>query len=200
MRNNVQPAAQPQRTACGARRPGWDQGPAIGRHRIPCVLDVGHDDDHRDAFGKSWTAAADAPVMRVDAPQVNGARVHTIRLHDVPGATLTVACPEWCVSDHRHDVEHGVFAADLTHIGEAVDMPAADDTSAPIMRVRIWQTPFSSGPGPRHPVAALDEPEQEMDPEQLCALAEQLRTYADALDELSVELDDARRTAHKGDR
>lgn len=40
---------------CGARRPGWDQGPAIGRHRIPCVR-ASHDDDgdHRNGLGETW--------------------------------------------------------------------------------------------------------------------------------------------------
>ncbi|SOE30206.1 hypothetical protein SAMN05442782_7098 [Streptomyces sp. OK228] len=42
--------------ACGARRPGWEYGPAIGIHRIPCVLPVhGPDVPHRNAFGLAWT-------------------------------------------------------------------------------------------------------------------------------------------------
>ncbi|MEV0692165.1 hypothetical protein [Streptomyces sp. NPDC050388] len=39
---------------CGARQPGWENGPPIGRHRIPCVLDSGHRGDHRNALRDKW--------------------------------------------------------------------------------------------------------------------------------------------------
>lgn len=46
---------------CGARRPGWEDGPAIGRHRIPCVRVAGHDGPHRDGLTATWDATeADA--------------------------------------------------------------------------------------------------------------------------------------------
>ncbi|MFD7443897.1 hypothetical protein [Streptomyces sp. NPDC059909] len=48
----------PPAQLCGARRPGWENGPAIGINRIPCILAAGHDDDHRNAFGQTWPAAA----------------------------------------------------------------------------------------------------------------------------------------------
>ena len=41
-------------TTCGARRPGWENGPAIGIHRIPCVLSPDHQGDHANAFGQQW--------------------------------------------------------------------------------------------------------------------------------------------------
>lgn len=41
--------------ACGARRPGWDQGPAIGSHRIPCTQPTGHQGEHQDGLGNTWT-------------------------------------------------------------------------------------------------------------------------------------------------
>ncbi|MFJ4867792.1 hypothetical protein [Streptomyces sp. NPDC088757] len=44
----------PPTALCGARRPGWETGPAIGINRIPCVQDAGHDGDHVNAFGQSW--------------------------------------------------------------------------------------------------------------------------------------------------
>lgn len=50
--------------ACGARRPGWDQGPAIGSHRIPCTLTAGHDGAHRDGLSNEWTPAAPVDVWR----------------------------------------------------------------------------------------------------------------------------------------
>lgn len=50
---------------CGARKPGWEHGPAIGRHRIPCVLPAGHDGKHQDALAQAW--AWEAEVMAVGA-------------------------------------------------------------------------------------------------------------------------------------
>ncbi|MFE3073139.1 hypothetical protein [Streptomyces sp. NPDC059247] len=43
---------------CGARRPGWEQGPAIGINRIPCILPAGHEGEHGNAFGQTWPATA----------------------------------------------------------------------------------------------------------------------------------------------
>lgn len=40
-------------TLCGARRRGWER-PGPGRHRLPCIRDIGHDQDHLDAFGQTW--------------------------------------------------------------------------------------------------------------------------------------------------
>ncbi|MFC4608799.1 hypothetical protein ACFO9E_13365 [Streptomyces maoxianensis] len=45
-------------TLCGARRPGWER-PGPGRHRLPCVRDIGHDEDHLDAFGQTWRRCCD---------------------------------------------------------------------------------------------------------------------------------------------
>lgn len=45
-------------TGCGARRPGWGAGPGARWPR--CVLDGGHDGDHRDAFGQTWAGECDA--------------------------------------------------------------------------------------------------------------------------------------------
>ncbi|GAA1186426.1 hypothetical protein F4556_003306 [Kitasatospora gansuensis] len=39
---------------CGARRPGWENGFPVGRHRIPCVLDPEHQDDHANGLGDQW--------------------------------------------------------------------------------------------------------------------------------------------------
>lgn len=48
------PAEQPKPTTCGARRPGWTTGPAIGINRIPCTLTTHTTGDHRNAFGQTW--------------------------------------------------------------------------------------------------------------------------------------------------
>ncbi|MEV7309458.1 hypothetical protein AB0N67_24805 [Streptomyces microflavus] len=50
----------PPATECGARRPGWDQGPAVGSHRIPCTLPTGHDGGHRDGLGNEWTPTVES--------------------------------------------------------------------------------------------------------------------------------------------
>lgn len=42
---------------CGARKPGWENGPAIGANRIPCVRAAGHNGPHRDGLGQCWTGA-----------------------------------------------------------------------------------------------------------------------------------------------
>jgi hypothetical protein len=131
-------------------------------------------------------------------------RTHTIRLLDSPGATLTVTCPEWCRSDHAEDRVHGTYMVDFAHRGweEALHIDLGDGTAEDVLMCEITQYPF--GRDMRQPVAVmwptLGMAEAHMDPAQMCALAEQLRTYADALTELSVELDDARRTARGGNR
>lgn len=51
MRKTVPPTAP-----CGARRPGWEHGPAIGINRIPCVHVAGHTGEHANAFGQTWPA------------------------------------------------------------------------------------------------------------------------------------------------
>ncbi|MFI8422865.1 hypothetical protein [Streptomyces sp. NPDC085460] len=53
----------PSAALCGARRPGWERGPAIGINRIPCVQPAGHADDHANAFGQTWTAQPGAAEL-----------------------------------------------------------------------------------------------------------------------------------------
>lgn len=48
----------PSAMLCGARRPGWERGPAVGINRIPCVLPDGHEGEHANAFGQTWPAAS----------------------------------------------------------------------------------------------------------------------------------------------
>ncbi|MEU1892754.1 hypothetical protein [Streptomyces pristinaespiralis] len=54
MSDTVPTPVQAANDRCGARRPGWENGPEIGIHRIPCVLEAGHPGDHRNAFGQPW--------------------------------------------------------------------------------------------------------------------------------------------------
>ncbi|WP_406355019.1 hypothetical protein OHB56_21120 [Streptomyces sp. NBC_01635] len=192
MQHNVQPTTPP----CGARRTGWER-PGPGRRRLPCILPAGHNGDHRDAFAQTWDgpspASADADLMRVDAPQVNeGERVHVIRLLDAPGATLTVTCPEWCVSDHADEKTRGTFAPDFTHRGEELVFPAPGGGET-MLSAQITHAPFSSIL--REPVMGVSSASEDMGPDQAHEFADRLRAYADALDCLSVDLDDARLNA-----
>lgn len=138
-------------------------------------------------------------VMRPDVGQVAEPRTVAVPLLDVPGATLTVTCPQWCVTDHGLDVMRGVLAADFTHLGPWADLDPSEDDQ-PVLSVRIEQRPFSTEcPGPvacTSPVAGQGG--DDLAPDQVYALADQLRAFADVLDDLGVDLDDARRTAREG--
>lgn len=79
---------------CGARQPGWGNGPAVGRRSLPCVRDVGHQDDHANTVGDQWPRGhvavccyhcgigTEAPVAVGFIPATSG-----------PGYTLH-ACPD----------------------------------------------------------------------------------------------------------
>lgn len=131
-------------------------------------------------------------------------QTHVVRLLDSPGATLTVTCPDWCESDHREDEVHGTYMVDFAHRGreEALHVDLGDGGTEDVLITEITQYPF--GRDLRQPTAVLwptlGLSEGHLNPAQVCALAKQLRTYADTLDELSVELDNARRAALRGDR
>lgn len=123
-------------------------------------------------------------------------RTVVVPLLDTLGAALTVACPEWCTSDHSLDVQRGVLAADFTHHGARQELTPGED-GASVLSVRIEQWPFAAAS--REPFAALwsacGQVEEELTPDGVYALADRLRADADALDCLGVDLDDARRTA-----
>lgn len=156
-----------------------------------------------------FLASADAPLMRVDAPQVSGPRIRTIRLLDTPGATLAVTCPDWCESDHYEDITHGTFLEDFAHRGteEALHVDMGDGTAEDVLMCEFTQYPF--GGDLREPTVlmwpTLGMSEAHLDPEHLCALAGQLREYARALDQMTARLENireqataARRADHEG--
>lgn len=168
-----------------------------------------HDNVQPTASARIRTAPAsgDAPLMRVDAPQVS--RTHVIRLLDSPGATLTVQCPDWCESDHYEDMTHGTFLDDIAHRGreEALHVDLGDGTAEDVLMVEITHYPF--GRDLRTPTVVmwptLGMTEAHKSPDELRRLADHLRQYADALDDLSVDLENireqataARRADHEG--
>ncbi|MFF4270143.1 DUF6907 domain-containing protein [Streptomyces sp. NPDC001536] len=131
-------------------------------------------------------------------------RTHAIRLLDSPGATLTVTCPKWCQADHQEDVTHGTFLEDFAHRGteEALHVDLGDGTHEDVLLCEITQYPF--GRDLRRPTAilwpSLGMTEGHLDRDGVFRLADQLRAYADALDDLAVDLENARRTGRKADR
>jgi hypothetical protein len=135
-------------------------------------------------------------LMRADALRPAAPRTVVVRLLDTPGAMLTVTCPEWCVTDHFTEVQRGVLAADFTHLGVWADLDTGED-DAPVLSVRIEQRPFSAAC--REPVActspAAGQGSDDLAPDDVFALADRLRAFAESLDALGVDLDDARRTA-----
>lgn len=140
------------------------------------------------AFLAEGDAQPDADLMRADAPQVNGPRVHTIPLHNAPGATLTVTCPEWCVSEHREEAEHGAYACDFSHMGAQVELSPGGEV---LLSASLAQSPFGSGD--RRPIVATwPETNGDLDERGVLDLADQLRDYADDLDDLAVDLLNAR--------
>lgn len=120
-------------------------------------------------------------------------QTHVIKLLDEPGATLTVTCPDWCESDHAEDETHGTFLVDLAHRGaeEALHVDLGDGDHEDVLLCEITQYPF--GRDMREPTAllwpTLGMTEAALDPDKLCALAGQLREYAEALDEQAARLE-----------
>ncbi|WP_369222457.1 hypothetical protein AB5J52_14065 [Streptomyces sp. R39] len=137
---------------------------------------------------------AHVTVMRGDVPAAAVPRTVVVPLLDTPGATLTVTCPGWCASDHRQEIERGVLTADFMHHGASEDL-VLEVEDQPILSVRIEQRPFADGH--REPVAAT-RPEAgrndgDLTPQELCALADQLRAFAENLEDLAADVADARR-------
>ncbi|WP_165984609.1 hypothetical protein [Streptomyces sp. YIM 98790] len=94
--------SQPVNGVCGARRGGWEDGPAIGRHRLACVLPAEHAEAHRDALGKSWTGrcaecGGEAEVRAVLARGERGLaeREVCVACRNDPGAGMCVQCHGW---------------------------------------------------------------------------------------------------------
>lgn len=159
-------------------------------------------------FLASVDAQDQVHLMRVDAPQASEAealdayremyeesRTHTIRLLDSPGATLTVRCPDWCESGHQEDKTHGTYLVDFAHRGaeEALHVDLGDGATEDVLLCEITQYPF--GRDMRQPTAlvwpTLGMTEAHLNADKLCALAGQLRDYADALDQQAVRLEKA---------
>ncbi|WP_119581056.1 DUF6907 domain-containing protein [Streptomyces europaeiscabiei] len=163
-------------------------------------------------------ARPDADLMRGDAPQVTDAealdayrefyeevRTHTVRLLDAPGSTMTVRCPSWCASDHAEDETHGTFAADFAHRGgeEALHVDLGDGDAEDVLICEITHYPFSSS-DLRTPTVVmwptLGMTEGHLDAPKLFGLADQLRQYATALDEVAIDLQNAQEETEEARR
>ncbi|WP_405359812.1 hypothetical protein OG535_13325 [Kitasatospora sp. NBC_00085] len=153
---------------CGARQPGWEHGPAIGRHRQPCILPAGHDDRHRDGLGQTW-------------------RPRTATVRTVDHGPVTVPCPPWCLGVH----EDGLDLVDLAHEGPetalTVDTPLG---GVQLLDAGLCQYPYSSNPDDREVKVAvlLGADWHQLDHDELRMLAAQLVVHAGRLRDLAAEL------------
>ncbi|WP_371547967.1 hypothetical protein OG266_22060 [Streptomyces sp. NBC_00554] len=158
----------------------------------------------RRSVDRAFPAVA-AFLASEDAPQLTDAdaldayrkvyaeeRTRVIKLLDSPGATLTVMCPPWCADDHQEDMTRGTFLEDFAHRGgeEALAL-SVDGGTEDVIVTEITQYPF--GKTLRTPTVVMwptlgMNAEAEMGPDEVRALAEQVRTYADALAETADEL------------
>jgi hypothetical protein len=83
------------RERCGARRPGWDHGPAVGSHRIPCILPAGHDGGHRDGLGQTWAPPRPPVRMCVACEQTTDRPVFVCWIDSGSGPGWSLyACPD----------------------------------------------------------------------------------------------------------
>lgn len=73
------------------------------------------------------------------------------------GGILVEACPSWCVKDHADEIEHGIYAADLTHEGEEVSLgfTTTEGERDVVLAARITQWPHSDEDGSEVPYMAL---------------------------------------------
>ncbi|MFI6860171.1 hypothetical protein ACIBKZ_09695 [Streptomyces sp. NPDC050421] len=125
---------------CGARRPGWTTGPAIGTNRLPCILDPDHTGDHRNAFGQMWPDHANNEEARTDQLATETTQTpHPIETY------YTLYCATHgsyypCESQRRHDYMHCTLNAEEHAALLAGDVPpwcySTADENAPGARKR----------------------------------------------------------------
>ncbi|MFF9494252.1 DUF6907 domain-containing protein [Streptomyces flaveolus] len=116
----------------------------------------------------------------------------TVDLVTVDHGTVTITEPEWCIGHTDHRPVHRV---DLLHRGPDV---ALSFHGRHITDAAMVQQPFAAAPADRSPRVSVGVLGLALDVEDLYALAERIRDYADALDCLGVDLDDACRTYNEG--
>ncbi|WP_329315410.1 hypothetical protein [Streptomyces sp. NBC_01262] len=111
-----------QASLCGARRPGWEYGPAIGRHRLPCVRESheGELGDHVNALGETWPPAcqdcgiASGPLEGLTVAELDG----TVRDgHLCPPCSARATAP---VVDDQAVVDQEPGRADMTLLLQAI--------------------------------------------------------------------------------
>lgn len=85
--------AATEKPTCGARRPGWEHGPAIGINRIPCVLDPFHTDDHANAWAQRWPRLTPVRCVLCGRDAVDPAPVSHQEAASGPGHTRWACSP-----------------------------------------------------------------------------------------------------------
>ncbi|MFF2437937.1 DUF6907 domain-containing protein [Streptomyces sp. NPDC058107] len=116
------------------------------------------------------------------------------------GGILVEACPSWCVKDHADEIEHGIYAADLTHEGEEVSLgfTTTEGERDVVLAARITQWPHSDADGSEAPhmallpVAGSGETLGYLTPDQVDTEIRRVEKHLQALRALNEQLVEAR--------
>lgn len=105
----------------------------------------------RSAFDQGEPCDADGNPI-VEQPAEDRTITYPLR----GGGFLVEECPAWCIKDHADEIEHGIYAADLTHEGEEVSLSFTTTESERdvVLAARITQWPHSDD-GAQVPYMAL---------------------------------------------
>nr|WTB31094.1 hypothetical protein OG781_17835 [Streptomyces sp. NBC_00830] len=211
MQNTVQTPVKPSAapSACGARRPGWDQGPAIGSHRIPCTLPAGHEGEHRDGLGNTWAPGSvedrnitqllgipAQPTATQAADAIEQPRTWSF-ISRQTSELLSVTCMPGCEMDHGSDIEAPTNPDDIWCQSSPRDVTLPVNESGHPEDVRVLSTtlnvrPFDAKLSQRLPHAAVELMQdcwiEDLDPEAfeqvIDTLAERVATMREAHAEL----------------
>jgi hypothetical protein len=112
---------------CGARREGWQAGPAIGRHRIPCIRPEGHQEAHRDGLAQEWANTVPTQHSAPQNPAVATGREALTRAEALDFNTATMCDLAYQVGALRE-----ALCMALDHI-------SGEDQRTHIARLDVWQ-------------------------------------------------------------
>lgn len=160
---------------CAAQQPGQPD--------YPCVWNRSAHLQHRDVFGRTWSALPEEPLrVARKAPVVDG--MVTVETGD--HGPVRVAEPSWCTGIHeaeayREDIEH----QGVEHVAE-VETPCHGPV--PVLSVSLAQRPFSAIDGRVHALLQVDEELHELNAAGLDEAAGLLVEHASTLRKLAREL------------
>ncbi|MGW8438698.1 hypothetical protein ACWGKS_26410 [Nocardiopsis sp. NPDC055879] len=132
-------AEEGTKDVCSTRRPGYQEGPAWGRRRLPCVREVDHEGVHANAFGDTWT---DTDV--VDHPMNDSAR-EAGRIREVtPEECASPRCilPSGHTGAHAEHPEPFVVNACAAQLASLLTAPGLLRDAAETLHkaATVWET------------------------------------------------------------